>query len=151
VIVADRSVDLGEQLVAGLRDQEFSASFLPVDIADPASVQHCVDAAVAVYGILHYGINCAGIGGPTVPGACERPASSLADDATAHTVPTKGWKAVLDIDAAGAFYFTQSLVRYFRTVTPRVVRQADAEWNLPAVEERGAIVNIASVRSFPSL
>jgi NAD(P)-dependent dehydrogenase (short-subunit alcohol dehydrogenase family) len=50
VVVSGRSVDKGEKNVQRIRDAGGDATFVPLDVADEASVQEAIAAAVEAYG-----------------------------------------------------------------------------------------------------
>ncbi|MYV98623.1 SDR family NAD(P)-dependent oxidoreductase [Streptomyces sp. SID3343] len=60
-----------------------------VDVADPASCEALVRAAVAAFGSLHLAVNNAGITGP---------------QAQTGDYPPDGWRKVVDINLSGVFY-----------------------------------------------
>ena len=128
VVVADRSVGLGEAVVANLKGNGEEAAFVELDVANEASVQNCVDFAVRTFGGLDCAVNSAGITGPFVP---------------ANETPLDGWQKKMNTDLTGCLMFTKACVNYWLTQEPRTLRD-DAELGLPPVRQRGALVNVAS-------
>lgn len=126
--MADRSVDLGEAVVASLKANGEDAAFVALDVADEASVQNCVDFTIKTFGGLDCAVNAAGITGPFLP---------------AHETPLNGWHQKIGIDLTGCLMFTKAVVNYWLTQERRVIRD-DAELGLPPVTQRGALVNVAS-------
>jgi len=127
-VVADRSVALGEAVVASLRGNGEEAVFVALDVAKEASVQNCVDFAVKAFGGLDCAVNAAGITGPFGP---------------ANETSLEGWNQKMSIDLTGCLMFTKAVVNYWLTQERRILRD-DAELGLPPVTQRGALVNVAS-------
>ena len=67
VMLADRQAEPGEAAVAQIRQAGGEALFVPVEVADPASVQAMVDATVKAFGRLDIAVNNAGVGGVRQP------------------------------------------------------------------------------------
>jgi NAD(P)-dependent dehydrogenase (short-subunit alcohol dehydrogenase family) len=65
VVIADRSVQLGEELVKELEAAGGEAAFVQLDIADEESVKASIAFALDKYGRIDTSVNCAGIGGPS--------------------------------------------------------------------------------------
>lgn len=63
IAVADAAEEAGRATVALVEQAGGAATFVPVNVADPASVEQMVRATVAWGGRLDYAINNAGIGG----------------------------------------------------------------------------------------
>jgi NAD(P)-dependent dehydrogenase (short-subunit alcohol dehydrogenase family) len=114
-----------------LIDQGHEAAFVPLDIANEASVQASVDFTIKTFGTLDVAVNCAGIGGPSLP---------------AHQIPADKWQQVIDIDLTGTFYFTKAVTNYWLTQEPRLIRH-DVDLGLAPVSQRGALVNVASINA----
>ena len=128
VVIADRSVALGQEVVKNLKANGEEAAFVELDVAKEESVQNCVDFAVKTFGGLDCAVNAAGITGPFCP---------------AQETPLEGWQQKLNIDLTGCLMFTKACVNYWLTQEPRTLRD-DAELGLPPVTQRGALVNVAS-------
>jgi 3-oxoacyl-[acyl-carrier protein] reductase len=94
-----------------LRGEGVETFFRACDVREPDDVRAFVGEVVEELGGLHYLVNNAGIG----------------RDGALWRMPDEGWKAVLDTNLSGAFYF-------IRAVAPILRGQ---EW--------GKIVNVASV------
>src|SRR6266581_3660530 len=97
--------------------------FVRTDVADEASVQAAVDAAVALGRPLRVAVSCAGIGWA---------ARTVARDGTPHDLAA--YRKVIDINLIGTF----NLMRIAAAAIART-EQADADG------QRGVIVNTASV------
>lgn len=111
VVVADRSIPTSEATVKEIEQDGGEAAFVQLDIADERSVQACIDFALSKYGRIDTAVNCAGIGGPSLPG---------------HEYPADKLRNVIDIDLHGTFYFTKAIVAYWLTQEPRLVRDDTA-------------------------
>ena len=71
VVLADRSVDLGRSLAEKIRQAGGEAAFIKLEITDESSVQAIIHYADEKYGRIDCAVNCAGIGGPSLPGELE--------------------------------------------------------------------------------
>lgn len=89
VVVADVNAGHAAAVAKAIGGSGGTAMPVTVDVADPASVEAMVGAAVKAYGALHLAVNNAGIGGPI--------------GATGE-YPVEGWRKVLDINLSGVFY-----------------------------------------------
>lgn len=121
VVVADMNQAGGEALVKELGGQ---ARFAATNVADEASGEACVQAAVNTFGALHGLVNCAGIVAGEKTLGKEGP----------HALAS--FKRVIDINLVGTF---------------NMIRLATAAMNRnePTTDgERGVIVNTASVAAF---
>jgi NAD(P)-dependent dehydrogenase (short-subunit alcohol dehydrogenase family) len=121
VLIADISEENGNRMVAELGEDK--AKFVKADVADEASVQSAVDAAVA-FGEVRGAINCAGIGN----------AEKTVGKNGAHRLAT--YQRVIQVNLVGTF---------------NVLRLAAAAMaqNAPlASGERGVVINTASVAAF---
>lgn len=121
VALFDLNQEQGEALANELGA---SALFCRVNVADEASVQEGLAAAIARFGAVHVGINCAGIG------------------AAARTVGKNGpmpldvFSKVITVNLIGTFNVT-------RLVAAEMARNTPDEDG-----ERGVIINTASVAAF---
>jgi NAD(P)-dependent dehydrogenase (short-subunit alcohol dehydrogenase family) len=89
VAVADIDIDAATATADAIVRAGGQALALRVDVAEPASVDEAVDAALAAFGALHLAVNSAGVGGSgTLVADCE----------------IKEWHHVLDVDLNGVFY-----------------------------------------------
>jgi NAD(P)-dependent dehydrogenase (short-subunit alcohol dehydrogenase family) len=165
VVLADRSTDTGEKLADELRRQGAQATFVRLDIADEASVQACIDAAVQAYGHVDAAVNCAGIGGPSMPGATlALPSNWEPRSAQRMRSPqrhgSKSWTSTRPAPSSspvpcvlpsfalrGQPTDRRRSVAYWLTQKPRRVREADEQWKLAEVTQRGSLVNIASINA----
>ena len=106
-----RSRRVAQELVGQLRQIGVLVRCDACNVRDPLQVRHFVQRTLAEMGDLHILVNNAGIG-------LDRALWRMSDDE---------WKAVLETNLDGAFYFTREVARHFREL------------------ERGKIVNVASV------
>ncbi len=98
VVVADRDVSLGEAVAAALTKDGERAAFVPVDVADEASVQAMVAFTVERFGRLDCAFNNAGISGIHKPFV----EHSLAE-----------WQIIIDIDLTGVFLCMREEIKVF--------------------------------------
>lgn len=68
MVLADRSEELGKSEEKFLQGHGLEAFFVALDIANEQSVKAAVQFAVGKYGQIDVAVNCAGIGGPSIPG-----------------------------------------------------------------------------------
>jgi len=113
----------GEERERAVRDLGDRAAFAPADVTDEAAVQAAVDMAFARYGGLHIVVNCAGIGGAARTISREGP------------MPLKHFTRIIMVNLVGTF-------NVIRLAAARMVEQQ------PDGEERGVIINTASVAAF---
>lgn len=87
VVVADRNGEGAVQVAKGLGDAALPCT---IDVSDPGQCQAMVEAALAHFGRLDIGVNCAGVadGGGT-----------LTADTTLET-----WRRILSVNLDGVFY-----------------------------------------------
>ncbi len=121
VVIADRDVTRGEQLVSELGTR---ARFLATDVTSAASAQAAVDLARQAFGGLHGLVNCAGI---------LRAARVCGRDGP-HDLEL--FRQVIEVNLIGTF----NMLRLAAAVMSRQEPNADGE--------RGVIVNTASVSAF---
>ena len=67
VIVADRSVEGGNETASAIVAAGGKAAFVTTDVSDAAQVEAMVASAVTTFGGLNYAVNAAGIEGESVP------------------------------------------------------------------------------------
>ena len=119
VAIMDMNADRGEALA-----QEIGATFCKTDVTDPASVAQALKDAEGLHGAARIVVNCAGIGPPAKVVSREGDPLPLAD-----------FMRVVNVNLAGSF---------------NVLSQAAAMMQRldPVGEERGVIVNTASVAAY---
>lgn len=119
IAVFDLNASLGERLAA-----EIGGQFFTVDVADDGAVQSAVEAAEAEHGIARILVNCAGVG---------TPAKTVDREGQPH--PLDGFRKIIDINLIGTF----------NVISKVAARLSSADCD---DEERGVIVNTASVAAF---
>jgi 2-dehydro-3-deoxy-L-rhamnonate dehydrogenase (NAD+) len=100
VVICDRDEELGKKVQAELNgdDSNPRALFLPVDIANDASVDSTFKQAFDHFGRLDILVNAAGIVGPNNKKTAE--------------VPTSGFEEVIAINLVGSFLVTKHILPY---------------------------------------
>lgn len=98
VVLAARRPDRLQQTAAMVRAAGRSALCVPTDIADPAQVQHMVEAAMAQFGKIDTLINNAGVG-TAIPATRETP---------------EQFRQVIDVNLNGAYWAAQACARVMR-------------------------------------
>jgi NAD(P)-dependent dehydrogenase (short-subunit alcohol dehydrogenase family) len=98
VVLAARRPDRLQQTAACVRAAGRSALCVPTDIADPAQVQHMVEAAMAQFGKIDTLINNAGVG-TAIPATREAP---------------EQFRQVIDVNLNGAYWAAQACARVMR-------------------------------------
>lgn len=119
VAILDLNAALGEGLAADIGGRFFS-----VDVADDGAVLTAVEAAEAAHGVARVLVNCAGVGPP---------AKTVDREGQPH--PLDAFRKVIEINLVGTF----------NAISKVAARLSLAESN---GEERGVIVNTASVAAF---
>ncbi|QFU31782.1 SDR family NAD(P)-dependent oxidoreductase [Brevundimonas sp. Bb-A] len=119
VTILDRNAVLAAETA-----ERIGGRFAVVDVADEAAVANALDEAEGVYGKARILVNCAGIGPPAKVIGRDGKALPLADFVSIITV---------------------NLIGSFNVLSKFAERLHDAE---PVGEERGVIVNTASVAAF---
>lgn len=119
VAVFDLNASLGERLAA-----EIGGRFFSVDVAEDEAVQSAVEAAEAEHGIARILVNCAGVG---------TPAKTVNREGQPH--PLDGFRKIIEINLIGTFNVISKVAARLSS--------ADSDG-----EERGVIVNTASVAAF---
>ena len=120
VVIVDLPQSQGEVLAKELGDR---ARFAPADVTDPEQVSSAVQTAVDAFGGLHVAVNCAGIGW----------AQRTVDKNGPHDL--KVFETVIRVNLIGTF-------NVIRLAAAQMVAQD------PDGEERGVIVNTASIAAF---
>ncbi|MGI9627048.1 MAG: SDR family NAD(P)-dependent oxidoreductase [Longimicrobiales bacterium] len=105
-----------EDVAKTLREMEVSTYFAPCDVRSSNAVNAFVESAAKELGGVHFLINNAGIG----------------QDRALWRMTDEEWRAVLDTNLTGAFYFTRAVAPYLRS------------------QEFGKIVNFSSVHAMTS-
>lgn len=95
VVLAARRPDRLQQTAESVRAAGRSALCVPTDIADPAQVQHMVEAAMARFGKIDTLINNAGVG-TAIPATRETP---------------EQFRQVIDVNLNGAYWAAQACAR----------------------------------------
>ncbi|MFI6937352.1 SDR family NAD(P)-dependent oxidoreductase [Streptomyces sp. NPDC050287] len=122
VVIADMPSSAGETVAKGLGGP---AVFAPADVTDPEQVAAALDLA-ADSGPLRVVVNCAGIGDPGRTVGRDGP------------LPLERFRRVLEINLIGTF-------NVIRLAAQRIQATEPAQ---PRGEERGVIINTASVAAF---
>ncbi len=116
VVVADRDEEAGRSVVKELEGRGAEAAFVPVDVADEASVDAMVTFAVERFGKLDAAINNAGISDP--PRAFVE-------------LSTEAWERMIAVNLSSVFFCLRAELRQMLGQPPEDGR-------------RGAIVNVSS-------
>ncbi len=115
--------DLNEELGRALAD-ELGGACCKVDVTDEASVSGALDAAEALHGKARVLVNCAGIGAP-----------AKAVDRHGNPQPLATFRKIIDVNLIGTFNVASKFAARCMTLEP-------------LGEERGLIVNTASVAAY---
>lgn len=121
VVILDLPASNGETVAKELGDR---ARFAPADVTNEAEVQAAVDEAVDAFGALHIVVNCAGVGFP---------GRVLTRDGGA--IDLERFEFVVKVNLIGTF-------NVLRLAAAQIAKQE------PEGEERGVIVNTASIAAF---
>lgn len=97
VMVADIDADAADRIARGINHAGGSAMSTTVDVADAASIEQMVKAAVSTFGALHLAVNNAGIGGAQ---------ANIADYAL------DDWHKVIDVNLNGVFWCNRAFGRH---------------------------------------
>lgn len=98
VIIADFNEEAGKSVEAELRGNGADVTFIPVNVADRASVDQMVEKTLEKYGHIDILINNAGI----------------TQDAMLHKMTVEQWDRVISINLSGVFHCTQAVVGHMR-------------------------------------
>ena len=120
-VIVDLPTSEGETVAKELGD---AALFCAADVTSEADVQLAVDAAVKTFGGIHVVVNCAGVGFP-----------GRVVNRQGEPLPLEQFELVVKINLVGTF-------NVIRLATAAMVKQE------PFGEERGVIINTASVAAF---
>ncbi|MGR3376304.1 SDR family NAD(P)-dependent oxidoreductase [Salipiger abyssi] len=119
VVIFDMNAEAGEAVAA-----ELGGGFQKVDVTDEASVAAALDAAEAAFGTARVLVNCAGIAPP-----------AKVIDREGAPLPLSSFSKIIQVNLIGTFnVLSQFAAR---------LHKAD-----PLGEERGVVVNTASVAAF---
>jgi NAD(P)-dependent dehydrogenase (short-subunit alcohol dehydrogenase family) len=119
VTVFDLNADLGTAIAS-----EIGGQFIPVNVADEAAVEAAVEQAESAHGTARICVNCAGIG---------TPAKVIGRDGKA--VPLADFSKIITVNLVGSFNVLSKFAARLHAADP-------------IGEERGVIVNTASVAAF---
>jgi NAD(P)-dependent dehydrogenase (short-subunit alcohol dehydrogenase family) len=89
VVVADISVDDGEETASSIREQGGEALFVQTDVSKPAQCQALVEQTMGRFGRLDFACNAAGITGE----------QNMVGDYS-----IEDWQQVVDVNLSGVFY-----------------------------------------------
>jgi NAD(P)-dependent dehydrogenase (short-subunit alcohol dehydrogenase family) len=89
VVVSDINIEGGEETVRLIIEAGGKAVFIACNVANDLEVNALVNATIATYGGLDFGINNAGIGGKILP---------------SHKYPSDNFQQVMDVNTNGVFY-----------------------------------------------
>ncbi|MGE3301924.1 MAG: SDR family NAD(P)-dependent oxidoreductase [Hyphomonadaceae bacterium] len=119
VTIFDRNAALGEELASAV-----GGAFAAVDVCDEAGVSAALDKAEGLHGKARILVNCAGVGPP-----------ARAVNRNGEALPLQAFRSVIEINLLGTFNVASKFA----------ARLVGAE---PAGEERGVIINTASIAAF---
>ena len=126
VIIADVNAEAGTQLAAELGT---AVRFTPTDVTNEAAVQTAVETAVTHFGGLHGAINCAGVAIAARVVGRDGPHSLAA------------FNKVIQVNLLGSFNVIRLAAAAMMTREPNAAGDH-------TVQERGVIINTASVAAF---
>jgi len=93
VVIANRTRERGEAVAAEIRERGGTAAYIPVDVAQPETIEELLKQAVAQFGPVHVAISNAAIS--------ETQASAL-------EVSLEDWDRVYAVNARGSFFFCRA-------------------------------------------
>jgi NAD(P)-dependent dehydrogenase (short-subunit alcohol dehydrogenase family) len=134
LILADILAEQGEQAAGELRAAGYDAEFVLLDLADAASIEHCVAAAAGrlggLDGLINNGAIATGIGGRTL-----------------EEIDIDTWDRVMTVNVRGTWLMTRAAVPYLRAAGGgSIVNIASdtALWGAPRllhyVASKGAVI-----------
>lgn len=121
VVVADLATSDGEMVA---KELGADCVFVPTDVTVASDAEHAVAAAVQHFGGLHVAVNCAGVGHP-----------GRVLDRQGNPISLQHFEVVVRVNLIGTF-------NVLRVAAAQMARQE------PDGEERGVIVNTASIAAF---
>lgn len=95
VVVSGRSVDLGENVVAGVKANGGDALFVPCDIGQKAQIDALIEATVVHYGTIDIVVNNAGVN----------------HSADFFDISEEDWDWVMSVDLKGTFFVSQAAAK----------------------------------------
>lgn len=95
VVVTGRSVDLGENVVAGVKANGGDALFVPCDIGQKAQIDALIEATVVHYGTIDIVVNNAGVN----------------HSADFFDISEEDWDWVMSVDLKGTFFVSQAAAK----------------------------------------
>jgi NAD(P)-dependent dehydrogenase (short-subunit alcohol dehydrogenase family) len=112
VVVAARSVDKLEQVVADIRSKGRRALAVGTDVADRDSVKRMVAAAMAEFGRIDILINNAGgpVAGAAYPLERSDDFFDIMEKLTLSNITPEDWNRIFNINFYGAVYCTQAVL-----------------------------------------
>ncbi len=121
VAIFDLNETAGAEIAAALGN---AVIFCNVDVTDEASVQQAIDKTMATFGAIHICVNCAGIG------------NAIKTYGKKGPFPLAEFNKVIQINLVGSFNVL------------RLAAEQMAKNELMDGQERGVIINIASVAAY---
>ncbi len=121
VAIFDLNETAGAEIAAALGN---AVIFCKVDVTDEASVQQAIDKTMATFGAIHICVNCAGIG------------NAIKTYGKKGPFPLAEFNKVIQINLVGSFNVL------------RLAAEQMAKNELMEGQERGVIINIASVAAY---
>jgi NAD(P)-dependent dehydrogenase (short-subunit alcohol dehydrogenase family) len=98
VMLCDLRADLGEKVVAGIREGGGDAEFMEMDVTSDASWSMLMDKTMASFGKLDILVNNAGISG----------------SAFANPADRDGWNKIMDVNATSVFLGTTAAAQHMQ-------------------------------------
>ncbi len=98
VVVADLASSHPDETMKTLAALGGESLFVPIDVADAASVKAAIDATVQTFGRLDVALNNAGIGGPY---------------GGIHDMDEAVWRHIIDVNLTGQFYCVKYELQQF--------------------------------------
>ena len=121
VAIFDLNETAGAEIAAALGD---AVIFCKVNVTDEASVQQAIDKTMATFGAIHICVNCAGVG------------NAIKTYGKKGPFPLADFNKIIQINLVGTFNVL------------RLAAEQMAKNDLLEGQERGVIINIASVAAY---